>query len=425
MKSFSGVFKRIGSSLYFSLGLDRLSAEFRKFALMHVVYLIATGTTTVFVNTLLMRVSTDSDVALKYNIINFAFAGISMLISANLLHKATNKTVIFIGVSFSMLTYMLVLILMNWLDALYPFIAMVHGCASGFYWIIYFDSIMKYTTDNTRDVAMNFIGVCGGCVSLIMPLICGYTIGAFGGFTGYYVMFAILFLVAGLAVYLVTRLDVEHPDRKKTKFLKLMKNIYTQKVWFFVIHMDFFKGIREGTFGFFLNVLLFSIVKSEGLVGLNTFLVGGTSMIACIVASKISHPNNRIRYMTIATIMLTSVTLLLFIELNTITVLILSISNSMLGVFMVNPVTTTLYTVFDKVPHAKELKKETFAINECYKNAGRICGVLFIMAMPEGAIWSVISLAIIVSTQFVTAIFAKITMDCTKKYNNEEQIDAG
>ena len=414
------VLKRISSSLYFSLGVDRLTPEFRKFVLMHVVYLVATSTTTVFVNTLLMRVSSDDNVALKYNIFTYAFGGLSMLIAAKLLHKLTNKKVIFIGVFFSMMTYMLILVLMNSIGVLYPIVAMIQGCSSGFYWIIYFDSLLKYNTDETRDVAMNFIGVCGGCVALIMPLICGYTISSFSGFTGYYVMFAILFLVAGIAVYLVTRLDVEQPDGESTKFFKLIKKIYTEKVWFFVIHMDYFKGIREGSFSFFLNVLLFSIVKSEGLVGLNTFLVGATSMLACIVAGKISRPSNRIRYMTIATLILASVTMLLFVELNTITVLVLSIVNSMLGVFMVNPVTTTLYTVFDKVPNAKEIRKETFAVTECYKNAGRITGVLFIMLMPDGDFWSVVSMALIALTQFITAIFAKITMNYTKKYQIEE-----
>lgn len=143
-------------------------------------------------------------------------------------------------------------------------------------------------------------------------------------------------------------------------------------------------------------------------------------MVSCMVAGKISRPENRIRYMAIATTLLASITMLLFFQLNTITVLILSISNSMLGVFMVNPVTTTLYTVFDKVPNAKSFKKESFAMTECYKNAGRILGVLLIMAMPDGTFWSVVSLAILALTQFITAIFAKVTMNCTKKYSVEE-----
>ncbi|MFZ2538351.1 MAG: MFS transporter [Oscillospiraceae bacterium] len=424
MAKITGVFKRIKSSLFFGLGVDRLTTEFRKFALMHVVYLLATSTTMVFVNTLLMRVSTDDNIALQYNIVHFSFVSIAMVAAAILMRKLTNKKIIFIGVGMSMITYLLVLVFMNTLDIFYPVVAATHGIATGFYWIIYFDSLMKYSTDDTRDVAMNFIGVCGGFVSLIMPLACGYTIGAFAGFTGYYVMFAILFLVAGVAVYLVTRLDVEQPDHKKSQFFRLIKNTYTKKVWFFVIHMDFFKGIREGAFSFFLNVLLFSIVKSEGLVGINTFLVGGTSMIACVIASKISRPSNRIRYMAIATILLTIITTILFIELNTVTVLMLSIANAMLSVFMVNPVTTTLYTVFDKVPYAKELKNETFAVTEWYKNAGRISGIVFIMIMPDGGFWSVLSLAILVLTQIVTAIFAKITMDCLKKDYGEEQLDA-
>lgn len=415
--------KRIKSALYFSLGADRLDEKFIRFAMMHVMYLLATSITMTFVNTLLMRVATDdtaSVIVQKYNIVHFIFVGSSMVLAAFLMDKLNNKKVILLGVALSMLTYLLVLVFMDIILDVYVIVAIVHGIATGVYWITYFNSLLIYTTDETRDVAMGFLGVFSGLVSLIMPLVSGYVIAAFtDSLMGYYIMFGLCFLAAGVAVYLVLRLPIIEPERKKTKFKLLMKNIYTQKVWYLVIHMDFFKGIREGAFGFFLNVLLFAIVEDEGLIGLNGFLVAVASMISCIVAGKIVKPQNRLKHMLLSTTILAVTNAVLFYELNTWTVLLLSVVNSYLGVFIVNPTTTTLYTVFDKIKGASQLKNEALAVTECYKNFGRIVGVLLIMFLPKTDFYSVLSLFILIVMQYVTALFAKLTMNEVAKKQKE------
>lgn len=416
---------RIKSALYFSLGADRLNKDFISFSFMHVMYLMATSITMTFVNTLLMRVASDdvaSAVVQKYNIVHFVFVGLSMVLAAFLLDRINNKKVILLGVALSMVTYLLVLVFMDIILDVYVIVAAVHGIATGIYWITYFNSLLIYSTDDTRDVAMGFIGVFSGLVSLVMPLVSGYVIAAFtGSFVGYYIMFGLCFGLAGVAVYLVLKLPEIKPERKKTRFKLLMKNIYTQKVWHLVIHMDFFKGIREGAFGFFLNVLLFSIIKDEGLIGLNGFLVAIASMVSCIVAGKIVNPKNRLKHMLLSTTILAVVNAVLFYELNTLTVLLLSVVNSYLGVFIVNPTTATLYTVLDNIKGADEHKNEVLAVTECYKNAGRIVGVLLIMFLPKTDFYSVLSLFILVVVQYITALYAKLTMNEVQKKLKEYQ----
>lgn len=411
------ILNRMKTKVSFAVGADRLNKEFLQFSGMHLMYLLATSITMVFVNTLLMRVAADPNtIALKYNMVHFVFVGLSMTWAAMFMKKFNNKVIIVIGVSLSMLTYLLTFIFMENLDQVYAIVAMVHGIATGFYWIIYFDSLLIYSNDDTRDLAMSFLGIFAGIISLVMPLVSGAAIQNLPGFLGYYVVFGICFAIATYAVYLVTKLPVVAPTGGKTKFRLLLKNIYTKKVWFFVIHMDFFKGIREGAFSFFLNVLLFKIVQSEGLVGLNTTLVGVTSMISCIVAGKIMRPNNRMKLMLLGTTILTSLACILFFQLNTITILMLSIANSFLGFFVVNPTTTTMYTVLELVPNANELKTELISTSECYKNFGRILGVLLIMVLPQTNFYYVLSLVILTVTQYVTVLFAKITLKSAKNY---------
>lgn len=411
------IFKRVKNSLFFAMGADNLNREFLQFTGMHIAYLLATVITMTFINTLLMRVSDDPNtIVLKYNIVHFIFVGLSMVLTAMLMRKTNNKVILIIGVALSMLTYLITFIFMDSLDTVYFVVATVHGLATGMYWINYYDSLITYSNDDTRDIALSFLGVFSGLVSLVMPMFAGFLIQAFDGFIGYYIVFGSCFLVSGLVVYLVLKLKTVPKIEKKTRFRNLFKNIYTQKPWFFVIHMDFFKGIREGAFSFFLNVLLFEIVKSESLVGFNTFLVGVAAMASSIVIGKVMRPNNRIKFMLLSTTVLTLLCSLLFWKLNAVTVLILSVINSFLGAFLINPTTTTLYTVLDNVPHATEFKTETISITECYKNVGRILGVLLIMFLPKTNFYYVLSLIILTSTQYITIIFAKITLNSCKKY---------
>lgn len=410
-----GFFRRLAGALRQAFAIDYLNKSFLKFAIMHTVYMAATVCTTTFTNTLIMRVSTDSNATLWYNIVLFFMEGVSMCLAAKLLHTIGTKKTIAIAISFSMLTYLLVLIFMNQMDVMYPVVAGVQGIATGLYWIVYFESLLLYSTDETRDLSMNFIGMFSGFVSIVIPLIAGIVIGAFISFEGYYIIFAVFFVMAIFAIWLATRLDNGPPDKKKTHFGMLFKEMYTTKLWFCAIHTDFSRGLREGSFAFFVNVLIFEIVKSEAVIGINTFVVGIVSMISCFIAGKITRPNNRIKLFVGSTITLMLVISLMFWQLNLVTVLLLAATNSFLGVYLSNPVTTTLYTVFDKLPETRIMQNEAISVSDMYKCFGRCLGVFLIMAFPSGNFWSVLALFILAATQFVTAYLAKATLKETNR----------
>ncbi len=407
--------KRMVQSIGMSIGADRITKEFKQFTLMHEIYILATVVTPTFVNTLLMRIAGNQNIALQYNMVHYVFIALSMLVAAKMLHHVRRKTVIVVGIVLSMTVYGIVLFFMDTVDSLYALVAAVHGVATGLYWITYSDALLQYSTDENRDVSINFVGIFSGFISLVLPLISGFLIGVMADVTGdsyagYYVLFAVCGLMAFLAAWLALRLVPEEVDHKKTQFLHVVKLAYTKKVWFFSLHMDFFRGLRDGAFSFFLNVLLFSIISSEVLVGVNTFMAGAVSMISCAVAARIARPNNRLKLMTASVTALFGVTAVLFFKLNPFTVLLLSAVSSFAGVFINNPVTTTLYTVFDHFPESAAYKREVLSISECYKDLGRIAGICLIMVMPSGNFWSIISLCILVATQFLTVLFAKLTL---------------
>ena len=181
MSAFLLFFKRLGRAVINAFGADRINPEFKKFTLMHEVYILATVVTPTFVNTLLMRVSGTEDIALRYNFVHYIFIAFSMLIAARLLHHVTRKTVILIGVALSMAVYVIVLTCMDFVDSVYAVVAAVHGVATGLYWITYSDALLQYSTDDTRDICINFVGIFSGFISLVLPLFSGYLLDVFSG----------------------------------------------------------------------------------------------------------------------------------------------------------------------------------------------------------------------------------------------------
>lgn len=132
---------------------------------------------------------------------------------------------------------------------------------------------------------------------------------------------------------------------------------------------------------------------------------------------KIARPHNRMRLMTAAVALLLGVTARCSGSSIPLSVLLLSAASSFVGVFINNPVTTTLYTVFDHFPESLSYKREVLSVSECYKDLGRISGIALIMLMPSGVIWSIISLCILVAAQFITVLFARMTLRIVRQKN--------
>ena len=73
--------------------------------------------------------------------------------------------------------------------------------------------------------------------------------------------------------------------------------------------------------------------------------------------------------------------------------------------------------MFDHFPESLSYKREVLSVSECYKDLGRISGIALIMLMPSGVIWSIISLCILVAAQFITVLFARMTLRIVRQKN--------
>ena len=398
---------RFRSQTIMALGIDRLEDRFLRFFAMRFSFSVFTNIHGAFVATLLIRATGDSKSVMLYNVINYFGTGFFMLVAVAFLRKTTPRLSLQLGILFFILMYAVFLSTMGMLQYSMFLIALLSGLASGFYWISDSMALTAYSSDHNRDTAMGLLSLGGGFISLTVPFLSGLVISRFhGSTTGYRVMFSVAMVIALFTIYLSTRTEPFFADSPKTDYRSAAKLCFTDRLFLNLCLCDTVKGIREGTIGFFLNILLFQIITDEMIVGVNTLLASVGSILAATFYGKLVRTQTRLRSVRISVMVLLAAALVLLLELSPATILMFSVINSFFSPYLVNPAFSIFVAGIYSSPKALPLKGEILAIRECFLNTGRILGIGITLLMPSTTFGSV--LAIIVLTLFQFIMYAQL-----------------
>lgn len=386
-----------------------LSDNFRKLVLSHYSFLVFFTLPGVFINTFLLEKSNIS-VVLIYNIIVFVLTAISMHFSPVVMRRFSVTSVSKIGVLLYAFVYLLLLIMMDKVVNYYYVIAILTGVAAGFYWLGYNTLVNDLSTDNTRDKALGILNIGYSIANMIIPLFSGYLLSIFKDL-GYFIIFAAAALIALLTIFLYARLPVIKPSLVQKGALKRAYLLsFKDSRWRICFAGEIIKGIREGSMTFILSVALFSMVKDEFLVGLNSLASGIAAVIASILLSKIIRPENRILSMSYAVSLMMIISIILIISPTPSVIVFFSIANSLIQNFLLNPSISILYSIFEKQKESQEIKSELFAVRELALDLGRGIGIavfLFLPNDPQSLAAGILGLTVI---QYLTVFLNKITV---------------
>lgn len=407
------------------LGVNRLTKQFLSFSKAHLCFIVASNIHSVFVNILLLRQADDVNITIYYNMTSYFCSGVGMLLAGAVAKKVTIKTITFIGIGLYVAAYGMFVIFMETIVLYVVPVAIFLGAGGGFFYFTYSINLSAYSTDESRDVSMAFIGIVSSAIALLVPAVSGAVIGVFEGFTGYTIMFIAAFIIAGISLYLFSGLEKIEPDHQKPQYIQCLKQIHTNPCWFLVTAQVFLRSIRDGVFLFFLNVLLFQYVPSEAIIGLNSLWVGFVAIFAQFLCGKYSKPSNRIQFMLVATTVLTSAAALLYLELGAATVLLLSTVNAFFVVFLMNPASSIDFLVIQTMPDGFSCRGEYLALFEFYRNVGRLVGLTFLLCMPQTPIGYVSALVVISGVQYLSVLCARGTVLGVQNYQKKTESDGG
>lgn len=408
-------FRRLRDHIYTSAGLYRLAEGFGFYALVHVCFQIFTNLQSVFINTLFIRLTGSSDSVMWYNMIVNMFCGPFMLLGAYIARRTSPTLSLKLGILFHIGMYLVFFATLDFLGDTMPVIAMLAGMGNGLYWFSYNYILNVYSTDVSRDLAVSLMGVLSGFVSLTMPTLAGLVISQFAGFAGYTVMFGFSLGVAVFTILIAGRMHPVTPEERHSRLRELIRLLGHSPYLCLSLAGEYCKCIREGICGFLFNVLLFEAVNSEAVVGLNTLLTGVGAILGAFTYGRLIGQKNRIRSMGISATLLLALVGALFWKLSPVTIVLYSVLNAVLGVYLMNPTFSLTYAFVQGRRESRAAMPEFIGVRECMVGLGRISGILFTMRMPESALGSVAAIAALTALQYITVLLFRCVEQHTPK----------
>jgi len=403
--------KRLRSRAADLLGLDQMDARFNILAANYVFLMMYYTLESVFVNTLLYRISPEMGIVIRYRAVVFLFTAVSVNVAAYFCKRFSPVLVIRLAGLSYILMYILLFVGLDHMDRLMYPVAILSGSGIGFYFGGHNMLLTQYTNRANRAMGVSILGVAQGAMTLLVPVVSGFVISLLPGNAGYRTMFGIGMLVVLLQGRLQKKLaPVE--QKKKTSELKLaLKLIWRKSTCKMMLAFEIVRGFRDGTFAFFLNMVLFEIITQESLVGINTFFTGIMTIFGSWAYGKMAGPGKRVGYALLSTTILLAGCVSMFWFASAATVMIFSAVNAFAHLFIGYTANTFSFDVMSQNETMRRCLAEMSALRESAITLGRLAGLFVLTLFPdtlEGYVWAMCVLTV---SQYLAVWLIKLTKD--------------
>lgn len=387
----------------------RLLPSFYPFLIMISCFSVVSMAYGTFLNTFLMHATGSSQSVMVFNIILAVCQPVSMIAAVFAVRRLSAVLSQQIGLGLIVLSNLyLFLAVENAIDHIYA-VAAVQSVANGFYFTTYACQYVSYTTNANRDKAAGLTNMISNIISLAFSMGSSLLFSIRPGYAGYRLLF-LFALVLSLAAFVISfrlaPLNTVSADRR-IHYIHAVKTLWRNRYARSSMAITLLDGVRVGVMAFYLNVLLYSMIDSETLIGINTFLSTLAGVLASAAYARFISLNRRYLSAKISIIALLAATALLWIGLTPATIIIYSFLNGFMLPFYSTPLLNAYWTVLERLPELNGCRPETHAAREVYYAVGRVLGIAFTMALPSSDTSSICVLLIIIGVQYIGLILSR------------------
>jgi len=405
-------FKQIKCHALELLGMDHMNQKFKVLALNYIFLMVYFTLESVFVNTLLYRITPEMSIVIYYRAVVYLVTALSMNLAAYLSKRFSPVTVIKLGALSYLIMYLVLFIGMDHMDRLMYVVAVLSGCSTGLYWCGHNFLITHYTSRENRSIGVSILGLVQGTITLLVPVLSGFVISLMPGNAGYRVMFGFGMLAVILQSGAQKRLAPVEVKKHTNDYRLAFKLFWHKTTCKLMLGYEMMRGFREGTFTFFLNMVLFEIITEESLVGINTFLIGVLSIAGSWAYGKLAvGAGRRIKLAFAATTLLLLFCAMLFVAPTAPTVMLFSMGNAFLGVFIMYSCNTYSYDVMGQNETTRQCLAEMGGIREVALTAGKLAGMFVVTRFPSTITGYTQAMCLLIGSQYLTAMMIKLTRD--------------
>jgi len=297
---------------------------------------------------------------------------------------------------------------MDHMGSLMHLVGALIGAAGGIYFLGHNMLLTHYTTPQNRALGLSIMTVIQGGMALLMPLVSGLVIGVSPGMIGYRVMFGLAIGAIIAQISFVRKLSAVAATPKKGQLRFALGLVWKRLTLRLMLLLELVRGLRDGVFMFFLNIVLFEIVASESIVGLNAFLAGGASIVAAWLYGRIATPRNRAGLVAISACAAVGFSALLLLNMGPFTIILLSVVNAFLAMIVMNSSVNTSFDILGQDEASRSVMTELMAIREVPMQVGRLSGIVVVGLFPATLLGYVHAMLVLSATLFAVALLLHI-----------------
>lgn len=344
---------------------------------MSALFTFAIGLSGIFVNVFIWKETNSFIVIAIYNLVNYIFVPITFVLAGILAKRKNGIGSLRIGLLIYALFYALILLVGNREIFYICFLGVVHGMATGFYWLAFNTLSFDFTDTTNRDTFNGFNGSFSGISSAIAPIISAYIISRFSGITGYRVVF-IMTLSIFLLLSLVSIILKCENCSSKIDFKKAFSRNCEE--WESIRKAVVFWGFRDVIIVFLVNILIMETTKSELSLGKFALIGSLISSASFILVQKIIKPPHRRLSIAIGTIgsFLAICALVMKISYNTLFTYI-TIDAFFLPFFTIQ-LSSSTFNVINRA-HEENMRIEYMINKDLMLNSGRVISLTILIIL--------------------------------------------
>ena len=259
----------------------------------------------------------------------------------------------------------------------------------------------RLTNDNTSDALMGRAMAGANAIMLILPIGASYLFEGFDGLTGYSIA-AIVSMLLGFLLFALTHgYFLGKPDRTSPAAGRSVSMLRMPEARRMLV-LCLLRSMRDGVFGFVVNMMLLAVVKSEVLIGWNSSLCGFAALASAILYGKIVRAKNRRACIAASVSVLVSVAVVVVLSPSVPVILTFSFLNSLLTNFItISPMNYELSVMRELEEKYGVSIAGLMAVREYFVSFGRVAGTLIVFAFSFSIESIGLVVLLILATQYL------------------------
>ncbi len=390
-----------------------------RYMLLRIIFTAGCTILNLFISTFLLKsYGSFSGELITYNLIMRTVQPVGVFVALVLTRKFAPKLTQAMGLLLFLLSLILLCAFGDGVSGLYPLFAVLLGVADAFFYGVNTMQMLAFTKDENRDQFNGILGLISGIISLVLPILSGYTIQYFQDFTGYRIIFG--FAAVCIAVSLFFTMGLNVPMPKKTASIgSTLKRILGNGNCMRCIIANALTHCRASVLGTFLTMLVYNLISNEAIIGLRSSLSSIAGLVSVALYGMFIRSGNRTKGSVLAMGLVLLPCIWMLFEVNVAVLMVFTVVYSFASTFMDTPNSFTYYKAVEALNIHGDAGAAVQLAADIFVAIVTNSGFLLIAVVPRTNYWAV---ALVVAMMLTSVVSTLLVRKADKNMNIRNKV---